>query len=114
MRRPVEPVDVVLPPPSSSVATVAKGREYRWAVSTRKIKPTYLTIFLGTPPAETTLPKAVIAGWKNSITARALDARFTTDAAGQRHVVTVLFPHDAKHAKAAMTRLPEPATPALG
>ena len=98
-------VDVFFHPASASVTTVAAGQEYRWAVSTRKAKPTYLSIFLGTPPARTTVRKGVIAGWEKSITARSLDARFTTDAAGQRKVVTVLFPHDGTHAKAAMRRL---------
>ena len=74
-------------------------------MSTRKAKPTYLSIFLGTPPARTTVQRGVIAGWDKSITARSLDARFTTDAAGQREMVTVLFPHDGTHAKAAMRRL---------
>jgi hypothetical protein len=32
-------------------------------VSTRKAKPTYLSIFLCTPPGKTTVPKGVIAGW---------------------------------------------------
>jgi hypothetical protein len=98
-------VNVFFHPASASVLTVAAGQEYRWAVSTRKAKPTYLSIFLGTPPGRTTVPKGVIAGWDKSITARSLDARFTTDAAGQKRVVTVLFPHDGKHPKAAMRRL---------
>ena len=98
-------VDVFFHPASASVKTVAAGQEYRWAVSRRKAKPTYLSIFLGTPAAKTTVRKGVIAGWQKSISARSLDARFTTDAAGQRRVVTVLFPHDGRHAKAAMRRL---------
>jgi hypothetical protein len=100
-----EAVDVFFHPASASVKTVAGGKEYRWAVSTRKVAPTYLSIFLGTPPASTTVPQGVIAGWDKSITARSLDARYTTNGAGERKVVTVLFPHDGTHAKAAMERL---------
>jgi hypothetical protein len=98
-------VNVFFHPASASVKTVTAGQEYRWAVSTRKATPTYLSIFLGTAPTRTTVPQGVIAGWDKSITARSLDARFTTDTAGQKRVVTVLFPHDGKHAKAALRRL---------
>ncbi|WP_375425057.1 heparinase II/III family protein [uncultured Friedmanniella sp.] len=98
-------VDVYLHPASAAVTTVAPGREYRWSVERRKSTPTYLSIFLGTKPDRTTVSKAVIAGWDQSIVARSLDARFTTNSAGRRQVVTVLVPHDAKHAKPALARL---------
>lgn len=98
-------VDVHLHPASASVTTVAAGQEYRWAVSRRKPTPTYLSVFLGTRPARTELSKSVIAGWDQSIVARSLDARFVTDAAGRRQVVTVLVPHDRTHAKPALKRM---------
>jgi hypothetical protein len=99
-------VDVFFHPASTAASTVSVGQEYRWAVSKRKPTPTYLSIFLGTAPDQATLPKSVIAAWdNNSISGRSLDARYTTDAAGVRRAVTVLFPHDRTHAKAAMLRL---------
>ena len=98
-------VDVFFHPASAGATTVSTGQEYRWAVSKRKATPTYLSIFLGTPPVRATVQRGVIAGWDQSITARSLDARFTTDATGGRKVVTVLFPHDGSHQKAAMKRL---------
>jgi hypothetical protein len=98
-------VDIYFHPASASVKTVAAGQEYRWAVSRRKSTRTYLSVFLGTRPTRTALPKSVIAGWDKSIVARSLDARFVTDAAGGRQVVTVLVPHDGTHAKPALKRL---------
>ncbi len=107
--RPGTALDLFFHPPTTRATTVTARQEYRWDIAREKRRPTSLSIFLGTAPTRATTPVSVIAGQKKaSIRGRALDARYTTDASGQRRTVTVLFPHDADHAKAAMRRISGP------
>ncbi len=101
-------VDLRFHPPATRVRTTTSGQEYRWDIARNKVRPTSLSIFLGTAPTRASTPLSVIGSKPTSIRGRALDARYTTDANGQRRTVTVLFPHDADHAKADMTRMSGP------
>ena len=94
-------VSVALHPASADVRTVQDRQEYTWNLRSRKETDTFLTLFLGREPRETMLKDGALAGWGKCIVGKYLYATYQ-----KAPVVTVLFPHDEKHPKAAMARIP--------
>jgi hypothetical protein len=102
------PVNVVLHPNSDDCTVVSADREYRWRIGpyTHSGHNVYLSIFLGTAPASTSVKDGLLAsGGGKSFVGRYLYSTYDTDKNGNRNIVTILFPHDDTHIKAAMTRI---------
>ncbi|HEX6684130.1 MAG TPA: DNRLRE domain-containing protein [Candidatus Limnocylindrales bacterium] len=64
-----------------------------------------LTTFLGTAPSSVAFKWGPFGDRGESVQGRYLYASYPTDSAGRKNIVTVLFPSDASHPKAPMTRL---------
>jgi len=102
------PVNVVLHPNSDDCTIVSADREYMWKIGpyTYSGHDVYLSIFLGTAPASTSVKDGLLAsGGKESFVGPYLYSTYDTDDSGLVNIVTVLFPHDSSHAKATMTRI---------
>jgi hypothetical protein len=97
-------------PNSTSITTVTANVEYEALISDATTTMSYaddvrLTTFLGTAPVSVTEKDGLIAAWDNqSFVARYLEVRHNMTA-GKKQICTVLFPHDAVHPKAQLTRL---------
>ncbi|MCK4624222.1 MAG: carboxypeptidase regulatory-like domain-containing protein [Phycisphaerae bacterium] len=103
--------NVLLHPNADNSTTVSDRLEYRAKVGpyTFSGHDVFLTVFLGTPPVSVNIRDGLFArGWddfKGNFMGKYLYSTYETDGSGRRNIVTVLFPHDAKHAKAKMTRI---------
>ncbi|MBN1675472.1 MAG: hypothetical protein JXR37_30810 [Kiritimatiellae bacterium] len=97
-------VNLVLHPASAAYAAVRANEEYRWTIRRRKETDTFLSVFLATQPQAVEISDGVLAAWHDSFVGKYLNASYATRA-NKRNLVTVLFPHDADHAKAAMARV---------
>lgn len=101
--------NMALHPNSDATAAVAVAKqEYKYTVGgsyPRTIShPVYLTIFYGTAPNVVTEYNGALCAFTESITGKYLLADYTLSSL-KKHMVTVLYPHDATHAKATMTRI---------
>jgi len=97
-------MNVALHPPSITYRRMLANREYRWTV--RRLGPTdvFLSIFLGTSPTGVEIRDGPLSIYRGGIF-KYLYSTYRLDGFGKRNVVTVLFPHDATHAKATMSRI---------
>jgi hypothetical protein len=101
-------VNVVLHPNSNNCTIISADAEYKWKIGpyTNSGHDVYLSIFLGTAPVSTSIKDGLLASSSNkSFVGRYLYSTYGTDRNGKRNIVTILFPHDDTHAKAAMTRI---------
>jgi hypothetical protein len=99
-------VHVNLHPDSARVTTVAAQREYQWAVREFGTSDVQVNLFLATPPASSQLLDGGLCAFDgNEFVGKYLRSTYPTDAQGLRHVVTLVVPHDAGHAKPALTRI---------
>ncbi|MCG5471673.1 DNRLRE domain-containing protein [Micromonospora sp. LAH09] len=64
-----------------------------------------LTAFLATPPSQVHVKSGPLADWADSRQGRYLYVTYPTDSVDRKNVVTVLFPFDDAHPKAAMSRI---------
>lgn len=97
---------IALHPSSASYSTIAAAREYQWTIKRYGPQNVFLSLFLATPPASVLVRNGVRARFGDqSFVGKYLYSTYTTDAAGKRNMVTVLFPHDSDHPKAVMTRV---------
>jgi hypothetical protein len=108
-------IRVVLHPSSKAVAAKVAGESYDYkaelvlpALST--VQSPALHISFGTPPdavkeASGGLCALITSMVDPSFEGVYLDASYSPDAAGQRNIVTVLFPHDKTHPDATVTRV---------
>lgn len=96
---------IALHAPTTSCLAVSPLKEYRWTVNNLG-KNVALSVFLGTAPTQAELKQGVIGQWANSFAAPYLYATYRTDSTfGRKNIVTVLYPHDGAHAKAAMAQI---------
>jgi hypothetical protein len=103
-------VNIALHPNSDNPTTVSADQEYKWRVTpyTYSGHDVYLSIFLGTAPASTSIEDGLLARMADEaacFVGEYLYSTYETDGSGNRNIVTVLFPHDDTHAKATMTRI---------
>jgi len=104
------PVNVFLHPNSNSSTTISANQEYSWQIApvTHSANNTKVSVFLGTPPASATIFDSISAGLTSSghtYIAEALDSKYNIGPGGKKNIVTVIFPSDATHAKATMSRI---------
>ncbi|MFT5370204.1 MAG: hypothetical protein ACI8V2_005186 [Candidatus Latescibacterota bacterium] len=93
------PINLVLHPASANVEITRPNEEYTWNVKSRKETDTFLTLYLGTEPQTVELKDGALAGWGKCFVGKYLYATYQN-----APIITVLFPHDATHPKAEMTR----------
>ncbi|NQT94534.1 MAG: hypothetical protein HQ559_17395 [Lentisphaerae bacterium] len=68
-----------------------------------------ITVFMATEPAAVVMTNAWFGTWSGpAVAGRYIESTYVTDANGTGRAVTVLFPHDDTHVKAAMTRVTQP------
>ncbi|MDY7010798.1 MAG: heparinase II/III family protein [Planctomycetota bacterium] len=110
--KPSSKVNVVLHPNSDDCTPLADKLEYKWKIGPEKQTysghDVFVNIFLATSPASVTVKPGLLAnmgGEKNCFVGKYLNSTYETDDEGGRNIVTVLFPHDATHPKAKMTRI---------
>ncbi|NLY18522.1 MAG: DNRLRE domain-containing protein [Clostridiaceae bacterium] len=106
---------LALHPPSTNYSAVTANTEYRWTINKLTGKNVYLSIFLATPPSSpsSSIPAVAIKNGgigggnaTNNTASKYLYSTYNiTDSQGRKNIVTVLFPHDASHAKATMSRI---------
>jgi len=93
------PINLALHPASANVEITRPNEEYTWNVKSRKETDTFLTLYLGTEPQTVELKDGALAGWGKCFVGKYLYATYQN-----APIITVLFPHDAAHPKAEMTR----------
>ena len=100
--------NVLLHPNADNITTVLANREYRSTVAPNRnntAENVYLTTYLGTNPNSVSIKDGLLAG-NNSFIGKYLYSSYNTDSVtGKKNIVTVLFPHDATHAKATMSSI---------
>lgn len=100
-------VDVNLHPDSASVATLAPATEFQWTVNQFGPDDVFVSVFLGTPPAQATLLDGGLCAFDDrEYVGKYLRARHLSDANGAANLLTLVVPHDASHAKPALARIP--------
>ena len=100
--------NILLHPNASNMSTITSNTEYRSTISdlTFSGHTVYISMFLGTPPASTSINDGILAHMSGlSFMGKYLRSNYNTDANGVKNVVTVLYPSDSTHAKATMTRI---------
>lgn len=99
--------NLVLHPDSELDPNVLAGQtlEHKWTIRKFQTKDTFLNVFMATVPSLVTIDYSVIAsrGW--GITGAYTKSDYPIDPNGIKNIVTVLFPSDADHAKADMSRI---------
>ncbi len=103
-------VNVVLHPNSPECSTTSEKQEYRWKIGPFAYSGhnVFVSVFLGTPPTSVSVKPGLLArmgGEKNCFVGKYLYSTYDTDNKGGLNIVTVIFPHDAKHPKAKMIRV---------
>ena len=97
---------IALHPPTATYTTVTSNQEYKWTLKKFSTADVYLSVFLGTAPAYSIIKNGVIGSYANSFASKYLYATYNIDDTdGKKNMVTVLFPHNSSHAKAAMARI---------
>ena len=101
--------NILLHPNASNMLMIDSNTEYKSTISDLLFTtshPVYISMFLGTPPASISIDNGVLAHMDNSsFTGKYLRSNYNTDANGVKNVVTVLYPSDSTHLKAAMARI---------
>jgi hypothetical protein len=92
-------INLALHPASANVVITRPNEEYSWNVKSRKETDTFLTLYLATKPQSVELKDGVFAGWGKCFVGKYLYATYQSVP-----IITVLFPHNASHHKATMTR----------
>ena len=95
---------------TTGIQTVVSGTEYTATINAVALEPNRakLTVFYATPPGVVRHLNGGVATWSapnGGFEGKYLESEYTAPAGGEKNVVTVLFPHDVDHVKAAMTRL---------
>lgn len=95
---------------STGIQTIVAGTEYAASIDAIAVVPgrATLTVFYATPPGTVRQLNGGVATWETAdggYVGRYLESEYAAPASGSKNVVTILFPHDTGHAKAAMTRL---------
>jgi len=98
-------VNVALHPNSAVYSIISDMKEYRWAINQFSGNDVFLTIFLGTQPKAVTLKNGALNTRNLGFVGKYLYTTYDTSSAGKRNIVTVVFPHNADHPKAAMARI---------
>jgi len=94
---------ILFHPDSANYATVSANTEYKWTVNRHSAHNVYLNIFLATPPSSVSV---LNGGLTNPLyVGKYLDSKYASDPSGDISALTVLFPSDSTHAKAAMSRI---------
>ncbi|MGP8324119.1 MAG: hypothetical protein ACT6FG_09050, partial [Methanosarcinaceae archaeon] len=89
-------------------ATTISDRKEYWAKGAEDNysgHAVYTTVFYGTPPASVSEGSSPNSSKYPHGDRKYLKANYDTDSIGKRNIVTVIFPHDDTHAKAAMSRI---------
>ncbi|MCK4751861.1 MAG: hypothetical protein KAS75_00340, partial [Planctomycetes bacterium] len=97
-----------LHPNADNMTTVLRDTEYQSQINqlTFSGHTVYISMFLGTAPTEIAIATGQLAHLTNNwFGGKYLFPEYESDDDGMVNVVTVLFPHDSTHAKAAMTRI---------
>src|SRR3989338_4902008 len=94
--------NLVLHPTSAIYSEVTAKQEYRWTIRRVGTSDVFLTAFLATPPATNEIRNGALA---NTLVGKYLYASYPFSGATGKNIVTVLFPSDATHPKANMSRL---------
>ncbi|MCK4623800.1 MAG: hypothetical protein KAV00_00680, partial [Phycisphaerae bacterium] len=102
--------NVALHPNSDKCSTASDKQEYKWKIGpfTYSGHDVFVSVFLGTPPTSVSIKPGLLAnmgGEKNCFVGKYLYSTYETDSKGKRNIVTVIFPYDATHPKARMTRI---------
>ena len=99
--------NVLWHPDSNDMTVVSSNQEYSSKINmlTYSGYPVYLTTFLGTQPTSVQIENGWLANWDWIKLGDYLQSNYATDGSGLVNIVTVLFPHDANHPKASMTRV---------
>ena len=103
---PGQTAHIALHPPSGTYSTVTSNQEYKWTMKKFSSANVDLSIFLATPPTSVAIKNGVVGSYGNSFATKYLYSTYNTDSSqGKENIVTVLFPHNASHTKAAMSRV---------
>lgn len=105
----VSTAHLLLHPLSNQYSTITANQEYQWQINgiflRNKNKPTYLNVFLATPPKNVVFKDGAHAdGQSTYMLAKYLEAVFETNNQGVGQVLTGLFPHDPTHSKPTISR----------
>lgn len=95
---------VVWHPASGQCVTTHENQEYVWTTREFSGRDVSLSVFLATAPRDVRLRDGVLANWGHGVVGKYLVGNYPTDTDGKKSVLTVLFPHDAGHAKADLSR----------
>jgi hypothetical protein len=99
-------VNVLIHPNSDIAQTVSANKEYRWEIYkyNQSSNNTRVNVFLASEPLNVKIKDGPLCNLSESIISQYINAEYTTDEAGKRNIVTVIFPHDKTHSKATMSR----------
>ncbi len=109
--------NVLLHPSADSMSEDVVGREYESRIiqfnpngSSDSLSDVYISIFLGTIPASTSMNSGTNNGTLThmsggTIPGKFLRSNYNTDGSGVVNIVTVLFPYDSTHTEGTMTRI---------
>jgi len=92
--------NIAIHPFSTRYSSVTSLQEYTWTVRVLGTTDVLLTVFLGTAPTSV----EVRDGYLSPRMCKYIYSTYKLSS-GARNIVTVLFPHDATHPKASMTRV---------
>lgn len=95
---------------TTGIQTLVSQTEYTATIDAVALAPgrVKLTLFFATPPSVVRQLNGGVATWSaldGGFEGKYLESEYTAPSGGEKRVVTVLFPHDVDHAKAAMSRL---------
>jgi hypothetical protein len=95
---------------TTGIQTNVVNTEYTATIDAIALVPgnAKLTMFYATPPSTVRHLNGGIASWEGpggGVTTRYLESEYATPASLQKNIVTILFPYDLAHAKAAMSRI---------
>ena len=95
---------------TTGIRTTIAGTEYEATIDGVAHTPgrVKLTLFYATPPSTVRHLNGGIATWDTpggGFEGKYLESEYVAPASGEKNLVTILFPHDRRHDKAAMTRL---------
>jgi len=102
--------NVITHPNADNSTTISDNLEYRAKIAPHPYSghTVYLSTFLGTEPSSVEVKDGLLARMPDenaSFVGKYLYSTYDSDSSGKCNIVTILFPHDATHAKAEMTRI---------
>ncbi len=100
-------VNIALHPNSANYSTILTNQEYIWTINQYTGQNVYTSIFLGTSPTGVEIRNGALCT-KNttfpSFSGKYIYSTYPTNK-GKKNIVTIIFPSDATHPKADMTRV---------